>query len=72
MPRRPTTRYNHLIDDSRLEPDAGQLEVLARLDTLALELDGYDLPAASNGLARLFKRKSSRKAPRKAVENEFV
>lgn len=64
MPRRPTTRYTNLIEDGRLDSDAGQLDVLGRLDSLALQLDGYDLPAAANGLARLFKRNSTRKVPR--------
>ena len=57
MPRRPTTRYTNLIEDGRLDLDAGQLDVLERLDSLALQLDGYDLPAPANGLAWLFKRK---------------
>lgn len=63
MPRRPSTRYNNLIADGRLDADAGQLEVLERLDTLALQLDGYGPPAAANGLVRLFKRKQTEAAP---------
>ncbi len=64
MPRRPTTRYTNLIEDGRLDPDAGQLDVLERLDALALQLDGYDLPAPANGFARLFKRKNAPTIPR--------
>ncbi len=64
MPRRPSTRYNNLIEDSRLDSDAGQLDVLERLDALALQLDGYGPPAAANGLAWLFKRKPAAAAPR--------
>lgn len=64
MPRRPTTRYTNLIEDCRLESDAGQLDVLKRLDLLALQLDGYELPAAANGLAWLFKRNSAPTVPR--------
>lgn len=63
MPRRPSTRYRNLIKDGRLETDAGQLDVLKRLDALALKLDGYGPPAPANGLAWLFKRKSSGAAP---------
>jgi len=63
MPRRPSTRYRNLIADGRLETDAGQLDVLKRLDALALQLDGYGPPAPANGLAWLFKRKSSDAMP---------
>jgi len=66
MPRRPSTRYTNLIEDGRLETDAGQLDVLARLDSLARQLEGYDLPVAANGLARLFKRNSAPGFPRSA------
>ncbi|MEM9470683.1 MAG: cell division protein ZapE [Pseudomonadota bacterium] len=63
MPRRPSTRYRNLIEDGRLDSDAGQLEVLERLDALALQLDDYGPPAPANGLAWLFKRKQAAAAP---------
>lgn len=64
MPRRPSTRYTNLIEDGRLETDAGQLDVLRRLDGLALQLEDYGLPGPANGLAWLFKRKPSGSVPR--------
>ncbi len=64
MPRRPSTRYTNLIEDGRLDSDAGQFDVVKRLDDLARQLDGYELPGPASGLAWLFKRGASPAAPR--------
>jgi cell division protein ZapE len=61
-----TQRLEQAVAKGRIEPDAGQRKVAARLDRLARELAHYRPPAAgSRGLlARLFGAKRSHEPPR--------
>ncbi len=47
-------RYAALLAEGALEPDSAQAELVARLDRLAAELNGYRLPGRTGRLGRLF------------------
>jgi predicted ATPase len=58
MPKTPSSLYAAKVRAGDLDADPGQKQVLAELDELAGQLDGYALPSGgSGGLAWLFKRK---------------
>jgi cell division protein ZapE len=63
MPKPPSSLYAAKVRAGDLDADPGQKQVLARLDELAGQLDGYAIASGGKGgLAWLFKRKQ--KAPR--------
>lgn len=50
--------YQAAVAQGRFEADSAQNQVIARLDALAAQMDGYGLPGEAGLLGRLFSRKT--------------